>query len=144
MLLLLIGAGTWKINQVIFFRNDCYIESIPIAIHAREDNLVWCHHRGNKIKLKDVHSILPSSNVQENGLSYQWICKLEVGMRIKMFWWKVVLRRLPTKQLLCHRNIIPQEQMYCDVCNLIEDCNHVIIVSLCSAMSLRTKEDGNY
>lgn len=49
-------------------------------------------------------------------------------MGIKIFWLKLGLRRLLTKQLMYHRHIILQEQVFYDLCDqIIENCNRVII-----------------
>jgi len=54
------------------------------------------------------------------------IWKLEVPPKVRVFWWRVLLEFLPTKQILFRRHIEPEA--FCEVCGEPEESiRHVLL-----------------
>lgn len=81
---IIIPNRTWNREELYkFFAVGC-IESIPIAVHAEKDHLVWCDGRGPKVKLSDMNALWPIAAPSENaGKSFKW--DLEIGDVLRCF-----------------------------------------------------------
>lgn len=102
------------------------IAALPISHGTWSDQLCRERNRTQRVRLTGMYYLMRQPEAQLENSLFQGLWKLEVPMRVKTFWWRLLCTRLPCKELLCHRNIIPMDQRWCDLCTTnIEDCYHV-------------------
>ncbi|XP_017256587.1 uncharacterized protein LOC108226154 [Daucus carota subsp. sativus] len=83
-----------------------------VDLKPGKDVLIWTH--SNKEYSVKVAS---QCNFGTQSVSWDFIWKLKVPHKIKIFLWKLQLSILPTKVLLSTRNIIPDDGSWCPLCS---------------------------
>ena len=101
------------------------ISFIPIQRHSK-DSMVWLAEPHGHYTTKSAYKFYTkSSTSNSDGKIYSIIWKLKIPPRVAVFCWRLLKKRLPTKDNLLRRNITIQDQN-CPLCgNAQEDVGHL-------------------
>lgn len=87
------------------------------------DQICWGAAGRSTASLHDVYVILTPQSISSVAFNFCWVWKLQVPMRIKFFWWRVLWNSLPCKGLLSRRHLVST-----DLCRDIpKELNHVLV-----------------
>lgn len=97
--------------------------TIPVPCGAWPDLLCWSTSNLYNLAIKDMYpSLWNLSSLMMNG-NFKWAWKLQVPLRVKMFWWK----KLPTKFLLNKLGFLSEGSSNCDLCNEPKNYSHMMV-----------------
>jgi len=103
------------------------ILSIALPLSPCQDIRIWGPSSSTSAPLSDLYSIYHLS--QQGTDQVGWIWALPVHLRICLFFWKVMRRRLPTRSFLSSREVhIPLSRPFCD--DLEESLDHTLFLCL--------------
>jgi hypothetical protein len=125
-------GGGWR--WVLSWRREFFDWEVPIyrefmdhiqqfVPSVREDTWVWCDDRADGFSVKSCYFLLLRKFREQRlldpctmfAVSKIWSCG--IPSKISAFSWQLLLNRIPTKENLCKRGIIPQHQSVCIFCN---------------------------
>ena len=94
---------------------DEIIQSVVLT--SEEDRLAWdSNAQGYSVKLAASHLNTSSYKVE-----WDFIWKIKIPYKVKIFLWKVHLRILHTKVFLAHRKILKNDSILCPSCGMGEE-----------------------
>jgi hypothetical protein len=136
-------GGGWR--WVLSWRREFFDWEVPIyrefmdhiqqfVPSVREVTWVWCDDRADGFSVKSCYFMLLRKFREQRlldpctmfAVSKIWSCG--IPSKISAFSWQLLLNRIPTKENLCKRGIIPQHQSVCIFCNgSLESAVHLFL-----------------
>ncbi|XP_073003512.1 uncharacterized protein [Typha latifolia] len=102
------------------------IATFPIGAATSEDRWIWWPHPRGTPSVKAIYqSLLPQSDQLWAGWSNLW--QLQVAPRIRVFCWKLLWGRLPTRAYLHYLHVGPEDP--CAMCGLFSETSEHLLFS---------------
>ncbi|KAI0492223.1 hypothetical protein KFK09_026492 [Dendrobium nobile] len=119
--------GSWNIqilNQTFGKELVDLISSIPIKDGIQGDEMEIIYSNSGKslaALISDQRSIH-----EEEDVSWKWLKKLKLRPRVKILWWRLIHKAIPSNEFLMYRRIINHKGCPRGCCDM-EDANHLAV-----------------
>ena len=115
---LLTNTDMWNVEVLSSLFSDDLVQkilSIPLSKNQCNDHLVWKHHCGPTIRVKEIYNQILLCQHNDIQLRLDWIWKLPIAPQVKVFYWKLCWGYLPCKMFFASRNILHDQEPTCDL-----------------------------
>jgi hypothetical protein len=126
------GGEAWQWRRRLWaweeeLLGECRILLSDISLqHNSTDRWVWRLDPLNGYSVRGVYQMLTSQPVQTSEVLSDLIWHKQVPLKVSIFAWRLLRNRLPTKDNLCVRGVIPHDNQHCVFgCGDVETAQHL-------------------
>ncbi|GAU15866.1 hypothetical protein TSUD_40870 [Trifolium subterraneum] len=95
------------------------------------DKWIWRHDIDNGYSVRDAYALLTSTGYQGADATSNLIWHKQVPVKVSLLAWRLFRNRLPTKDNLATRNVIPHDSQLCvNGCGGLETAHHLFLSCL--------------
>ncbi|KAK7280954.1 hypothetical protein RIF29_08549 [Crotalaria pallida] len=99
-----------------------FIDPVTPSQHVR-DSWVWIHHSSGFYSCSSAYDVIHSSQVAMGEFLFRKIWFTLVPSKVSGFVWKLILGKVPTKEVLSYKGILPNDDnLLCCFCNQHLEC----------------------
>jgi hypothetical protein len=128
------GGAAWQWRRQLWvWEEDMLVECrnllFDIVLQPNiSDHWLWRHHPGGGYSVRGAYNLLTTTDALDTDAASNLIWHKHVPLKVSVLAWRLLRKRVPTKDNLAQRNIIPHDSQLCVTgCGGLETAQHLFL-----------------